>query len=116
MEFESGSESTGLMDIEAVQRALNRSRASVYRYANTDPNQLNPPYDAKRLNPELRTNKDDILMFHPNEVARFARDVLKIKQVTIEVQEVPKTQTQEVLEAILAELQSIHQLLKEQCR
>uniref|UniRef100_A0A832GZ28 Resolvase n=1 Tax=Oscillatoriales cyanobacterium SpSt-402 TaxID=2282168 RepID=A0A832GZ28_9CYAN len=112
MEFESGSESTGLMDIEAVQRALNRSRASVYRYANTDPNHLNPPYDAKRLNPELRTNKDDVLMFHPNEVARFAKDVLKIKQVTIEVREVPKTQTHEVLEAILSELQSIHQLLK----
>lgn len=112
MEFESGSEATGLMDIEAVQRALNRSRASVYRYANTDPNQLNPAYDSKRLNPEFRTHKDDVLLFHPNEVARFARDVLKIKQVTIEVREVPKTQTQEVLEAILLELQSIHQLLK----
>ncbi|MBF2026669.1 MAG: resolvase [Oscillatoriales cyanobacterium C42_A2020_001] len=112
MEFESGSESSGLMDIEAVQRALNRSRASVYRYANTDPNHLNPPYDSKRLNPEFRTNKDDVLMFHPSEVARFAKDVLKIKQVTIEVREVPKTQIQEVLEAILLELQSIHQLLK----
>lgn len=112
MEFEPGVGQTGLMDIEAVQRALRRSRASVYRYANTDPYHLNPPYDPKRLNPEFRNSKDDILLFHPNEVARFARDVLKIKEVTIEVRELPKTETQELLEAILAELQSIHQLLK----
>jgi hypothetical protein len=84
----------------------------VYRYANTDPNILNPPYDPTRLNPEIRLNKDDVLMFHPNEVARFARDVLKIKNVTIEVREMPKTETQELLEQILAELRSIHQLLK----
>ncbi len=112
MEFESAVEPGGLMDIEAVQRVLNRSRASVYRYANTDLNNLNPGYDPKRLNPEFRTTKDEVLMFHPNEVARFATDVLKIKQVTIEVREMPKTQTQELLEAILVELQSIHQLLK----
>lgn len=116
MEFEFGTELAGLMDVEAVQRALNRSRASIYRYANTDPNELNPPYDAKRLNPEFRTTKDDILLFHPNEVARFAKDVLKIKHVTIEVRETPKSPTQETLEAILLELQSIHQLLKERSR
>lgn len=112
MDFEAGIKSEGLMDIEAVQKTLNRSRASVYRYANTDPNILNPPYDPTRLNPEMRLNKDDVLMFHPNEVARFARDVLKIKNVTIEVREMPKTETQELLEQILAELRSIHQLLK----
>lgn len=112
MGFESEVEQTGLMTIEAVQRALNRSRASIYRYANTDPFNLNPAYNLKRLNPEFRAHKDDILMFHPTEVARFAKDVLKIKQVTIEVRETPKSQQQEVLEAILAELQSIHQLLK----
>jgi len=113
MEFDLGAESAGLMDVEAVQKTLNRSRASIYRYANTDPHDLNPPYDLKRLNPEFRTTKDDILLFHPNEVARFAKDVLKIKQVTIEVRETPKSQTQEILEAILIELQSIHQLLRE---
>jgi hypothetical protein len=113
MEFEPGVESAGLMDIDAVQRALNRSRASIYRYANTDPNELNPPYNPKRLNPEFRATKDDILMFHPNEVARFAKDVLRIKQITIEVRETPKSQTQAILEAILSELQSIHQLLRE---
>ncbi|MDX2231712.1 MAG: resolvase [Leptolyngbyaceae cyanobacterium bins.349] len=113
MEFDLGIEQAGLMDIEAVQRALNRSRASIYRYANTDLNDLNPPYNPKRLNPEFRTTKDDILLFHPTEVARFAKDVLRIKQVTIEVRETPKSQTQEILEAILGELQSIHRLLKE---
>ncbi|MFM7450375.1 MAG: resolvase [Leptolyngbyaceae cyanobacterium] len=102
----------GLMDIEAVQKALNRSRASIYRYANTDLNELNPPYDPTRLNPELRHHKDDLLLFHPNEVARFARDVLKIKQVTIEVREAPPTPTQELLQEILSELKSIHELLE----
>lgn len=111
MDFDLGIEAAGLLDVEAVQRALNRSRASVYRYANTDPNTLNPPYNATRLNPEFRTSKDDILLFHPNEVARFAKDVLKIKNITIEVREAPKSQTHELLEAILSELRSIHQLL-----
>ena len=95
-----------LMDIEAVQKALHRSRASIYRYANTDPQQVNLEYDPKRLNPELRQSENDLLLFHPNEVARFARDVLKINQVTIEVQPSPETATLEVLQAILTELQS----------
>ncbi|MFM7426291.1 MAG: resolvase [Elainella sp.] len=101
----------GLMTVEAVEKALNRSRASVYRYANTDVEILNPPYDPNRLNPELRVNRDDPLLFHPNEVARFAQDVLRIKQVTIEVQQPPETVTQELLKAILAELQAIRALL-----
>lgn len=113
MDIEAKTIPEGLMDVEAVQRTLNRSRASVYRYANTDFNELNPPYNPRLLNPELRLDKNDPLMFHPNEVARFARDVLKIKQVTIEIQEPVATVTEELLRAILAELQSIHQLLKE---
>ncbi len=112
MDAESNTEWKGLMDLEAVQKTLNRSRASIYRYANTDTVALNPPYDPARLNPELRLHKDDVLLFHPNEVARFAKDVLKIKHVTIEVHEAPPTPTQELLQAILTELQSIHQLLK----
>ncbi|MEX0271154.1 resolvase [Leptolyngbyaceae cyanobacterium UHCC 1019] len=112
MDFEVGTKQSGLMDIEAVQRALNRSRASVYRYANTDAMNPNPSYDAKRLNPEFRKDENDLLLFHPNEVARFAKDVLRIKQVTIEVREMPKNQIQEVLEAILVELQAIHHCLK----
>jgi hypothetical protein len=100
-----------LLPIEAVQKALNRSRASIYRYANTHIDYLNPPYDPKRLNPELRINKDDPLLFHPNEVARFARDILGIKQVTIQVQAPVETVTQELLRSILTELQHIRQLL-----
>jgi hypothetical protein len=103
----------GLMTVEAVEKALNRSRASVYRYANTDPNTLNPSYDPSRLNPELRSNKDEPLLFHPNEVARFAQDVLGLKQVTIEVQQPTETVTHELLRAILQELQSIHHLLSQ---
>lgn len=113
MDTEVGAEWNGLMDIEAVQKTLNRSRASIYRYANTDITALNPPYNSARLNPELRLHKDDVLLFHPNEVARFAKDVLKIKHVTIEVLEAVPAPTQELLQAILAELQSIHQLLQE---
>lgn len=107
-------DSQGLMTVEAVQKVLNRSRASVYRYANTEPPELNPPYDPQKLNPELRIHKDDPLLFHPNEVARFAKDILGMKQVTIEVRQPIDTVTQELLRAILSELQSIHQLLKSQ--
>ncbi len=95
------------MTVESIEKALNRSRASVYRYANTDLAQLNPAYDPNKLNPELRVDKDDPLLFHPNEVARFAQDVLRIKQVTIELQQPAETVTHELLRAILTELQEI---------
>ncbi len=103
----------GLLDVEAVQKAINRSRASVYRYANTDPKELNLPYDPKRLNPELRNSKDDPLLFHPNEVARFATHILKIRDVKIELKQIPPDRTQELLQEILTELGAIRQLLME---
>ena len=112
MELEVTTDAQGLMPVETVQKVLNRSRASVYRYANTDPLTLNPPYSSKLLNPELRKDKDDPLLFHPNEVARFARDVLGINKVTIQVQQPADTATQEILRAILAELQAIRQSLE----
>jgi len=102
------------MDIDAVQRVLNRSRASVYRYANTDPNRLNVEYDPQRLNPELRQNRDEPLKFDPNEVARFARDVLGIKQVLIEKREPMENTTNAILKEILIELQRIRYLLEDQ--
>jgi hypothetical protein len=103
----------GLMEVDAVEDALNRSRASVYRYANTDPYQLNLPYNPKRLNPEIRSHHTDPLLFHPSEVARFAKEVLKIKQVTIEVQNRAPDPTQDLLMEILLELKSIHQTLRD---
>jgi hypothetical protein len=103
----------GLMDVDAVQAALSRSRASVYRYANTDLDTLNRPYDPKRLNPELRNQVTDPLLFHPNEVARFAKEVLRIKQVNIEIQTRAPDPSQDLLQAILGELQAIHHLLRE---
>ncbi|MBE9063597.1 resolvase [cf. Phormidesmis sp. LEGE 11477] len=103
-----------LIPIESVQKILNRSRASVYRYANTDPKILNPPFDARRLNPEVREDKEAPLMFHPNEVARFAQEVLGIKQVTIEVTQPVETETNRLLQAILHELQSLKNLLESQ--
>jgi hypothetical protein len=102
---------SGLIGIDEVQKALNRSRASVYRYTNTDPRQLNPPFNPRRLNPEYRSDQKDPLLFHPHEVARFARDVLRIKEVTVEVLNSPSTATQQLLSAILAELQSINRRL-----
>lgn len=101
-----------LIPIESVQKILNRSRASVYRYANTDVSDLNPPFDPKCLNAEIRNDKDAPLMFHPNEVARFAQDVLGIKQVTIEVAQPVETETNRLLQAVLSELQSIKQILE----
>jgi hypothetical protein len=103
----------GLIGIDDVQRTLNRSRASVYRYTNTDPRNLNPPFNPKRLNPEYRSDQKDALLFHPNEVARFARDVLRIKEVTVEVLHSPATASQQLLLAILSELKEIRALLQQ---
>ena len=100
-----------LIGIDDVQKALNRSRASVYRYTNTDPRNLNPPFNPRKLNPEYRSDQKDPLLFHPNEVARFARDVLRIKEVTVEVLNSPSTATQQLLGAILEELRGIRQRL-----
>lgn len=104
---ESGDPADGLIGIEEVQKCLNRSRASVYRYTNTDPRNLNPPFNPRKLNPEYRSDQKEPLMFHPNEVARFARDVLRIKEVTVEVLNSPSTATQQLLNAILDELRAI---------
>ena len=79
----------------------------MYRYTNTDPRNLNPPFNPRKLNPEYRTDQKDALLFHPNEVARFARDVLRIKEVTVEVLNSPSTATQQLLGAILDELRLI---------
>ena len=105
-----------LIPIESVQKILNRSRASVYRYANTDSKILNPPFDAERLNPEIRNDKEAPLMFHPNEVARFAQDVLGIKQVTIEVTPPAENETNRLLQAVLTELQAVRSLLEDQSK
>lgn len=101
----------GLIGIDDVQRALNRSRASVYRYTNTDPRNLNPAFNPRKLNPEYRTDQKEALLFHPNEVARFARDVLRIKEVTVEVLNSPYSATQQLLSSILEELRDIRILL-----
>ena len=112
--FDHQSEHTSyeLMDVEKIQKALGRSRASVYRYANTDPDgSLNLPYDPHKLNPELRQSDREPLLFHPTEVSRFARDVLKMKQVTIQVQEPAPSETNRLLREILQELRSLNQTL-----
>lgn len=53
-------------------------------------------------------------MFHPNEVARFAQEVLGIKQVTIEVAQPVETETNRLLLALLDELQAVRKLLEDQ--
>ena len=103
----SGSSGDALVGIDDVQKSLNRSRASVYRYTNTDTRNLNPPFNPRKLNPEYRSDQKDPLLFHPNEVARFAKDVLRIKEVTVEVLNSPSTATQQMLGAILEELKGI---------
>ena len=51
------SQSDALVGIDDVQKSLNRSRASVYRYTNTDPRNLNPPFNPRKLNPEYRSDQ-----------------------------------------------------------
>ena len=93
-------------------KSLNRSRASVYRYTNTDPRNLNPPFNPRKLNPEYRSDQKIPLLFHPNEVARFAQDVLRLNEVTVEVLNSPSTATQQMLGAILDELKVIRSHLE----
>ncbi len=100
-------ESDSLVCIDDVQKSLNRSRASVYRYTNTDSRNLNPPFNPRKLNPEYRSDQKDPLLFHPNEVARFAKDILRIKEVTVEVLNSPSSATHQVLALILEELKAI---------
>ena len=59
-----------------------------------------------------RSDQKDPLYFHPNEVARFAKDVLRIKEVTVEVLNSPSTATQQMLGAILEELRGIRAQLE----
>ncbi len=99
------------LSVEEVQRQLRRSRASVYRYANTDPELLNPPFDSSKLNPEIRSDRDAPLMFHLREVRRFAQDVLGLAP-TLEVHLAAETATNSLLREILAELQQIRQSLQ----
>tara|TARA_Y100001968_G_C19409690_1_gene745613 strand:+ start:594 stop:1055 length:462 start_codon:yes stop_codon:yes gene_type:complete len=99
--------SDSLIGIEEVQKSLNRSRASVYRYTNTDTRNINPAFNPRKLNPEYRTDQKDPLLFHPNEVSRFAKDILRIKEVNVEILNSPSTVTQNVLNSILEELRAI---------
>ena len=98
------SQSDSLLTIDEVQKTLNRSRASVYRYTNTDTRNLNPPFNPRKLNTEFRSDQKDQLLFHPNEVARFAKDILRIKEVTVEIFNSPASETQNLLNSILNEL------------
>ena len=104
--------SDALLTIDEVQKTLNRSRASVYRYTNTDTRNLNPPFNPKKLNTEFRSDQKDQLLFHPNEVARFAKDILRIKEVTVEIFNSPSSATQNTLNAILEELRIIRTQLE----
>ena len=106
------SSSEELVGIDEVQKFLNRSRASVYRYTNTDLRNLNPGFNPRKLNAEFRTDQKDPLRFHPNEIARFAKDILRIKEVTVEVLNSPSSATQNILSQILDELKSVRSLLE----
>ena len=109
---QASAQAEALVGIDDVQKSLNRSRASVYRYTNTDSRNLNPPFNPRKLNPEYRSDQKDPLMFHPNEVARFAKDVLRIKEVTVEVLNSPSTATQQILGSIIEELRLIRSQLQ----
>ena len=59
-----------------------------------------------------RTDQKEPLRFHPNEIARFAKDILRIKEVTVEVFNSPSSAAQNTLSQILEELKSIRSLLE----
>ena len=73
-------------------------------------NELLTPREPKE--PLTPSDQKDPLLFHPNEVARFAKDVLRIKEVTVEVLNSPSTATQQMLGSILEELKGIRSHLE----
>ncbi|MEY2979392.1 MAG: resolvase [Prochlorotrichaceae cyanobacterium] len=104
-----------MMSVEDVQRVLHRSRATIYRYANTDPKgrRLNLPYDPQYLNPEHRSSPRQPLQFHPVEVARYAKEILQLRDVNVEVVEI-RSETDLLLREILEELRWIRTLLEQE--
>ena len=56
--------SDSLLTIDEVQKTLNRSRASVYRYTNTDTRNLNPPFNPRKLNTEFRSDQKAVSYTH----------------------------------------------------
>ncbi|WP_297759870.1 resolvase [Thermosynechococcus sp.] len=100
------------MTIEQVQQTLRRSRASIYRYVNTSHETINPPFDPQRLNPEHRQSRRQPLLFHPNEVARFARDVMGMTTLQVELKTIPPNPTDDLLQEILGELKHIREILE----
>lgn len=101
-----------LMTIDQVQQILRRSRASIYRYVNTSKDTINPPFDPQRLNPEHRKTRREPLLFHPNEVARFARDVMGITTLHVELKTIPPNPTLDLLREILGELRQMREILE----
>lgn len=101
-----------LMTIDQVQQTLRRSRASIYRYVNTNNETINPPFNPQRLNPEHRKSRREPLLFHPNEVARFARDVMGINTLQVELKTTPPNPTDDLLKEILGELKHIREVLE----
>ena len=74
-----------LVGIDEVQKFLNRSRASVYRYTNTDLRNLNPSFNPRKLNPEFRTDQKDPLKFFSPELIRLiiVKDILYARDYLI---------------------------------
>ncbi len=75
-----------------------------------------PSFNPRKLNPEYRNDQKDPLQFHPNEIARFAKDILRIKEVTVEVFNSPSSAAQNILIQILEELKTIRSLLEKDNR
>lgn len=66
--------------IEDLQKLLNRSRASVYRILNTGKDELNPPFDASKLNCEHRVDVQDPVRVSAKEVDRWIDHKSQSKQ------------------------------------
>ena len=64
------SSSEELVGIDEVQKFLNRSRASVYRYTNTDVRNLNPNFNPRKLNPEYRSDQKDPCLLYTSPSPR----------------------------------------------
>jgi biotin operon repressor len=85
-------------NIDELQRALNRSRASVYRILNVDKNILNPPFNPAKLNHEHRVDKTDLIRVSNNELNRWKNESQRLRQIAAQQNYATKAESENNLD------------------
>lgn len=109
------------MSFKEVCVVLEKKQNYVYRVVNRDSDynnrKLNPLNDDLDGSPSAygkKLSKQGELIFSPLEVARFARDVMKNREITLKILFCVQTPRERLLASMYHELQKIRELLEVQ--